>query len=95
MYVTDYTERSDLVPVSASIAPATLTGCVVRVDLRGSQVDTARNLEAGDFVAISNLRLRPSGGGTLLAGCLGGDQRLITKLKPGGNSNVDLRALLR
>ncbi|KAH9901443.1 hypothetical protein C8Q73DRAFT_677845 [Cubamyces lactineus] len=88
MYVTDYTARSDLVPVSASVAPATLADRVVRVELSGSQVDIARNLEIGDFVTLSKLRLRRSGGGTLLAGRLGGDQRLITKLNPKANSNA-------
>lgn len=67
----------------------------MRVELRDAQVDIAKNLEAGDFVAIRNLRLRPSGGGTLLAGRLGGDQRLITKLNSKATGNTDLRALLR
>ncbi|KAI0647426.1 hypothetical protein C8Q79DRAFT_1118413 [Trametes meyenii] len=95
LYVTDYTARTDLVPVSASVAPAMLADRVVRVELRDSQVDTARNLEPGDYIAIRNLRLRPSGGGTLLSGRLGGDQRLITKLNPKASGNADLRALLR
>ncbi|KAI0362516.1 hypothetical protein OH77DRAFT_61120 [Trametes cingulata] len=94
LYVTDYTARPDLVPVSASIAPAALADRVVRVELRDAQVDTAKNLEAGDYVAIRNLRLRPSGTGTCLAGRLGGDQRLITKLNPKASGNADLRALL-
>ncbi|KAI0373030.1 hypothetical protein BV20DRAFT_849182 [Pilatotrama ljubarskyi] len=94
LYVTDYTARPDLVPVSASIAPVALVDRVVRVELRDAQVDTAKNLEAGDYVAIRNLRLRPSGGGTRLAGRLGGDQRLITKLNPKASGNADLRALL-
>ncbi|KAI8989789.1 hypothetical protein BD414DRAFT_522060 [Trametes punicea] len=94
LYVTDYTARSDLVPVSASIAPSALAERVVRIELRDAQVDTAKNLEAGDFIAIRNLRLRPSGGGTRLAGRLGGDQRLITKLNPKASGNADLRALL-
>ncbi|OJT02538.1 hypothetical protein TRAPUB_6955 [Trametes pubescens] len=94
IYVTDYTARTDLVPVSASIASSTLADRVVRVELRDAQVDIAKNLEAGDFVAVRNLRLRPSGGGTLLAGRLGGDQRLITMLNPKANGNADLRALL-
>ncbi|KAI0672845.1 hypothetical protein C8Q78DRAFT_1021641 [Trametes maxima] len=94
LYVTDYTARTDLVPVSASIAPSVLADCVVRVELRDSQVDTARNLEPGDYIAIRNLRLRPSGGGPLLSGRLGGDQRLITRLNPKPNGNADLRALL-
>lgn len=82
-------------PVSASIASETLADRVVRVELRDAQVDIAKSLETGDFVAIRNLRLRPSGGGTLLAGRLGGDQRLITKLNPKATGNADLRALLR
>ncbi|KAI0636607.1 hypothetical protein C8Q77DRAFT_1276525 [Trametes polyzona] len=94
-YVTDYTTRPDLVPVAASIAPPALENYVVRVELRDTQVDTARNLDPGDFVAIRNLRLRPSGGGTLLCGRLGGDQRLITKLNPKASGNAELRALLK
>ncbi|KAI9065399.1 hypothetical protein FKP32DRAFT_1710462 [Trametes sanguinea] len=95
LYVTDYTSRADLVPVAAHIAPPALSGRVVRVELRDAQVDTARNLEAGDYIAIRNLRLRPSAGGPLLSGRLGGDQRLITKLNPKASGNAELRALLR
>ncbi|CDO73630.1 hypothetical protein BN946_scf185014.g100 [Trametes cinnabarina] len=94
LYVTDYTSRSDLVPVAASIAPPALADRVVRVELRDTQVDTAKNLEAGDYIAIRNLRLRPSNGGALLAGRLGGDQRLITKLNRKASGNAELRALL-
>ncbi|KAI0822761.1 hypothetical protein BC628DRAFT_1387561 [Trametes gibbosa] len=94
LYITDYTPRNDLVPISVGIAPSTLADHIVRVELRDAQVDIAKNLEAGDFVAIRNLRLRPSGGGTLLAGRLGGDQRLITKLNSKATGNTDLRALL-
>ncbi|KAJ2965891.1 hypothetical protein NUW54_g13964 [Trametes sanguinea] len=72
LYVTDYTSRTDLVPVAAHIAPPALSDRVVRVELRDAQVDTARNLEAGDYIAIRNLRLRPSAGGPLVSGRLGG-----------------------
>ncbi|OSD08487.1 hypothetical protein PYCCODRAFT_1400934 [Trametes coccinea BRFM310] len=95
LYVTDYTARTDLVPVAAHIAPSALADRVVRIELRDAQVDTARNLEAGDYIAIRNLRLRPSAGGPLLSGRLGGDQRLITKLNAKASGNAELRALLR
>ncbi|KAL7283683.1 hypothetical protein ACG7TL_003119 [Trametes sanguinea] len=95
LYVTDYTARTSLVPVAAHIAPSALADRVVRIELRDAQVDTARNLEAGDYIAIRNLRLRPSAGGPLVSGRLGGDQRLITKLNPKATGNAELRALLR
>ncbi|KAI0780559.1 hypothetical protein BD413DRAFT_5316 [Trametes elegans] len=94
LYVTDYTARTDIVPVSASIAPPTFADRVLRVELKDAQVDIAKMLMAGDYVVLRNLRLRPSGGSNLLSGRLGGDQRLITKLNPKANGNAELRALL-
>lgn len=95
LYVTDYTARSDLVPVSPSIASGALAERVVRVSLNDAQVDLGRALEAGDYIAIRNLRLRPGGSGSLLCGRLGGEQRLITKLNPRATGNKELRELLR
>ncbi|KAI1794699.1 hypothetical protein LXA43DRAFT_1080747 [Ganoderma leucocontextum] len=95
LYVTDYTARTDLVPISPSIASGDLAERVVRVSLNDVQVDLGRALEAGDFIAIRNLRLRPAGSGSLLCGRLGGQQRLITKLNAKATGNKELRELLR
>ncbi|KAI0748478.1 hypothetical protein C8Q80DRAFT_1104088 [Daedaleopsis nitida] len=95
LYITDYTMRSDLVPVSAVIASGVLVDRVVRISVYDAQVDTAKSLEAGDFIAIRNLRLRPSGNENRLCGRLGGDQRLITKLNPKAAGNPELKALLK
>ncbi|EJF66176.1 hypothetical protein DICSQDRAFT_132309 [Dichomitus squalens LYAD-421 SS1] len=95
LYVTDYTARPDLVPVAATIASGALAERVVRISLNDAQIEVGKSLETGDFVAIRNLRLRPSNGGTLLSGRLGGQHRLITKLNPKSTSNIELRALLR
>ena len=93
IYVTDYTARTDLAPVAATIAPTALTGRIVRIVLSDAQVETGKQLAPGDFVAIRNLRLRTTCG-TLLSGRLGGDQRLITKLNPKKGGNAELNALL-
>ena len=95
LYVTDYTARPDLVPVSAAIASGALAERVVRVSLNDEQIEIGKSLEVGDFIAIRNLRLRASNGGTFLSGRLGGHQRLITKLNPKSTANVELRELLR
>ncbi|PIL24317.1 hypothetical protein GSI_14070 [Ganoderma sinense ZZ0214-1] len=95
LYVTDYTARTDLVPVSPAIASGDLAERVVRVSLNDAQVDLGRALDAGDYIAIRNLRLRPAGSGSLLCGRLGGEQRLITKVNPRATGNKELRELLR
>ncbi len=65
------------------------------MSLNDAQVDLGRALEAGDYIAIRNLRLRSAGSGSLLCGRLGGEQRLITKLNPRATGNKELRELLR
>ncbi|KAI0934827.1 hypothetical protein AcW1_006221 [Taiwanofungus camphoratus] len=96
LYVTDYTSRSDLVPVAATLlGVANLEDRVVRIVLFDGQIETAKHLEPGDFVSIRNLRLKPSGGTSQLAGRLGGDQRLISKLQTHTTANEHLKALLR
>ncbi|KAM5532336.1 hypothetical protein V8D89_014015 [Ganoderma adspersum] len=95
LYVTDYTARTDLVPISPAIASGDLVERVVRVSLNDAQVELAKALEAGDYIAIRNLRLRPAGSGSLLCGRLGGEQRLITKLNPRATGNKELKELLR
>ena len=93
--MTDYTARTDLVPISPAIASGYLVERVVRVSLNDAQVELANALEAGDYIAIRNLRLRPAGSGSLLCGRLGGEQRLITKLNPRATGNKELKELLR
>lgn len=93
--MTDYTARTDLVPISPAIASGDLVERVVRVSLNDAQVELANALEAGDYIAIRNLRLRPAGSGSLLCGRLGGEQRLITKLNPRATGNKELKELLR
>ncbi|TFK94811.1 hypothetical protein K466DRAFT_508902 [Polyporus arcularius HHB13444] len=96
LYVTDYTTRPDLVTVSPSIVtPTASPDRIVRISLHDSQVETAKNLEAGDFIFIRKLRLRQTGGESRVCGRLGGDERLITKLNPNSTKNAELRALIR
>ncbi|KAH9952071.1 hypothetical protein B0H21DRAFT_12289 [Amylocystis lapponica] len=95
LYVTDYTSRSDMVAIAPSAAPSALTDRVLKVWLHDGQIATSKNLEPGDLISILNVRLKASGSTHLLAGRLGGNQRLINKLQPHGSSNEDLKALLR
>ena len=71
---------------------------IVKVQLLDGQATTAKSLEPGDFVSLRNLRLRPpsrtSGPGNL-SGRLGGDQRLVFKLRPQGTGCEELIALLQ
>ena len=96
LYVTDYTSRDDLVPVAFTVPRALqLRDCIVKIALHDDQAETAKQLEAGDFVAIRNLRLRPSGSEQkLVMGRLGGSQRLLSKLQPNSPNNHELQALL-
>ncbi|KAI0807789.1 hypothetical protein C8Q74DRAFT_1322450 [Fomes fomentarius] len=95
LYMTDYTTRPDLVPVSTTIVSHAPPDGIVRVSLKDAQAETGKNLVIGDFVAIRNLRLRGSGSDNQLSGHLGGDQRLISRLNPKATGNGELRALLR
>ncbi|GBE81897.1 hypothetical protein SCP_0402710 [Sparassis crispa] len=96
LFVTDYTSRSDLVPIAPTAPRASaLKGMIVRIDLRSdTQVETAKNLTEGDFISIRNLRLTRSGGTEQLAGRLGGVERLINKLQAHDPTNEELKALL-
>lgn len=95
LYVTDYTRRDDLAPVAPTVPRAgELQNRVVKITLHDDQVETAKQLEAGDFVAIRNLRLRPTGAEQKLTGRLGGSQRLLSKLQPNSPNNHELKALL-
>ncbi|OCH93878.1 hypothetical protein OBBRIDRAFT_789916 [Obba rivulosa] len=94
MYVTDYTSRPDLAPVAPSITRlAAHKDRVVKIVLNDAQAETAKNLKAGDFISIRNLRIKRSGTGQF-AGRLGGDQRLIDKLHMNGDRE-ELKALLQ
>ncbi|KAH9945797.1 uncharacterized protein BXZ73DRAFT_37305 [Epithele typhae] len=94
IYVTDYTSRSDLVPIAAHIASESLAGRVVRINLFDAQAEVAQGLAAGDFISIRNLRLKTTGS-PFLSGKLGGPQRLIRKLNPKAKGNAELQALLK
>ncbi|KZT71254.1 hypothetical protein DAEQUDRAFT_121630 [Daedalea quercina L-15889] len=95
LYVTDYTRRDDLAPIAFTVPRAReLQNRVVKISLHDEQAETAKQLEVADFVAIRNLRLRPSGSEKKLTGRLGGNQRLLNKLQPNTANNHELKALL-
>lgn len=95
LYVTDYTSRSDLSPVAATTPEFRgLEDRVLKVAVFDAQIETAKNLELGDFILIRNLRLKPSGTSRRLVGRLAGNQRYITKLQPDAR-NEELKDLLR
>ena len=96
LYVTDYTARSDMVGVSPNILPSVnLKDRVLKIALFDGQIETSKSLEPGDLISIINLRLKSSEQTHKLAGRLGGNQRLITKLQSRGPANEDIKALLR
>lgn len=95
LYVTDYTRRTDLVPVAFTVPRALqLQDRIVKIALRDDQGETAKQLKTGDFVAIRNLRLRPVGSEQKLMGGLGGSQRLLSKLQASSSNNHELQALV-
>lgn len=69
---------------------------ILKIALFDEQAKLAAELNAGDYIAIKNLRLRPARAGADgdLVGRLGGDERLIFKLQPKVSANEDLQELL-
>ncbi|KZT09597.1 uncharacterized protein LAESUDRAFT_512246 [Laetiporus sulphureus 93-53] len=95
LYVTDYTSRPDLSPVAATTPEfRDLEDRVVKIALFDAQVESAKNLESGDFILVRNLRMRPSRSSRRLVGRLASNQRYIVKLQPDAR-NEELRDLLR
>ncbi|TFY57085.1 hypothetical protein EVJ58_g7241 [Rhodofomes roseus] len=95
LYVTDYTRREDLAPVAPTVPRALqLKDRIVKIALHDDQAETGKQLEAGDFVAIRNLRLRPTGSEKKLTGRLGGSQRLLSKLQVNSPNDHELKVLV-
>lgn len=69
---------------------------IVKIAVYDEQAKIVAQLKGGEFLAIKNLRLRPSNANEgNLVGRLGGDGRLIHKLAPKLSANEDLVALLQ
>lgn len=96
IYVTDYTARNDLTPIAATAdwTRGIEHEKIAKVAIFNSQVDVARGLSVGDFIAIRHLRLKRTSSGTV-AGIIGGDERLIFKLDPRNSGHEHLPALLK
>ncbi|KAH9981741.1 hypothetical protein BJV74DRAFT_853868, partial [Russula compacta] len=94
LYVTDYTERSDLATPPTALWSRELQGRIVTVELQGQQSKMADKMETGAFFTIKHLRLikRITGVGKVV-GRIGGPDRLIHKLNA-NNPNEELENLL-
>ncbi|KAF7980156.1 hypothetical protein HWV62_39613 [Athelia sp. TMB] len=95
-YITDYTCHPDL-PIIPETHPWArgLERRIVKVALWDGQADMAKNIEAGKFYTIRNLRLLLETTGGRIQGRLGGAERLIDKLRSGDSNNERLATLLR
>ncbi|KAI0782207.1 hypothetical protein C8Q75DRAFT_811788 [Abortiporus biennis] len=95
IYVTDYTPRSDLGSVLIDSKPIAENRDIVKILVKDRQLEAVKELSAGDFISIKNLHLRRSvRAQETVYGKLGGDEKLILKLRPQGTGNEHLIALL-
>ena len=96
LYITDYTAFKDLPAVLSEDAWARgLDGQIVKVSLVDKQVDLVKTIEPGCFYAIRNMRLKNVTMAKETQGRLGGEDRLIHRLKVKDTTNEELKALLR
>jgi len=94
LYITDFTERSDLATPPTALWSRELQGRIVTLELQGQQSRMADKMESGGFFTVKHMRLleRHTGGGRVV-GRIGGPDRLIHKLNA-NNPNNELEDLL-
>lgn len=95
MYITDYTERSDLATPPTALWSRELQGRIVTLELQGPQSKMADKVDIGAFFNVKHMRLieRVMGVGRVV-GRIGGPDRLIHKLNA-NNPNEELEQLFR
>ena len=94
LYITDYTERSDLGTPPIALWSRALAGRIVTLELQGPQSKMADKMEIGAFFTVKHMRLleRITAGGRVI-GRIGGPDRLIHKLNA-NSPNEELEKLL-
>jgi hypothetical protein len=94
LYITDFTERSDLATPPMALWSRELQGRIVALELHGQQSKMADKMECGAFFTVKHMRLieRHTGGGRVV-GRIGGPDRLIHKLNA-SSPNKELEDLL-
>ncbi|KAF8503259.1 hypothetical protein F5888DRAFT_1660166 [Russula emetica] len=94
LYITDYTERSDLATPPTALGSRGLEERIVTLELQGQQSKMADKIETGSFFTVKHMRLieRVMGIGRVV-GRIGGPDRLIHKLNV-NNPNEELEKLL-
>ena len=81
LYITDFTERSDLATPPTALWTRGLEGRIVTLELQGQQSKMADKMEIGAFFTVKHMRLvERHTGGRRLVGRIGGPDRLIHKL---------------
>ncbi|KAH9020446.1 hypothetical protein EDB85DRAFT_2095013 [Lactarius pseudohatsudake] len=95
LYITDYTERSDLATPPTALWSRELQGRIVTLELQGPQSKMADKVDIGAFFNVKHMRLieRVMGVGRVV-GRIGGPDRLIHKLNA-NNPNEELEQLFR
>ena len=93
MYITDYTERSDLAIPPTALWSHEYEGRIVTLELHGPQSKMADKVDIGAFFNVKHMRLieRVTGVGRVV-GRIGGPDRLIHKLNA-NNPNEELKQL--
>jgi hypothetical protein len=95
LYITDYTERSDLATPPTALWSRELQGRIVTLELQGPQSKMADKVDMGAFFNVKHMRLieRVMGVGRVV-GRIGGPDRLIHRLNA-NNPNEELEQLFR
>jgi hypothetical protein len=93
LYITDYTERSDLAIPPVALWSREFEGRIVTLEMHGPQSKLADKVDIGAFFNVKHMRLieRVTGVGRVI-GRIGGPDRLIHKLNA-NNPNEELEQL--
>jgi len=95
LYVTDYTASPNLPPAPNEPWSRGLEGRVAKISLWDGQVNMATSIEPFSFYSILKLRMKTNTTSRYFDGRLGGEERLIHKLKSSNVANEHLAALIR
>jgi hypothetical protein len=97
LFVTDYTRHKyscRLPDQATSISAGNFHDGVLKISLQDRQAEMVKKIDVGSFYRIQKLRLKKSTARNEYLGLLGGNERLISKLKEKNSDHVPLKDLL-
>lgn len=95
IYITDFTQNSDLPKITGTPWCRNLERRIVKVVLHDAQAEMADIVQIGSYYTIRKLRMVQSSSTKTFQGRLGGAERLIHKLQAKDTGNGRLMDLLQ